>query len=90
MQKAPVRSNARELPVGTAIITIHFRRKEMTDPVVAHYSGGASLVDVIAENLRSAGKELAALRTSDLVRFDEFHIRGRKATLELAQQMNWN
>jgi len=60
----------------------------MTDPVVAHYSGGASLVAVIAENLRGAGKELAALRTSDLVRFDEIHIRGRKATLELAQQMN--
>jgi len=60
----------------------------MTDPVAAHYSGGASLVDVIAENLRSAGKELTALRTSDFVRFDEFHIRGRKATLELAQQMN--
>ena len=59
----------------------------MTDPVVAHYSGGASLVGQIAENLRSAGKELTALRTSDLVRFDEIHIRGRNATLELAQQM---
>ena len=60
----------------------------MADPVVAHYNGGASLVDLIAEDLRIAGKDLATLHTSDLVRFDEIHIRGRKATLELAQQMN--
>ena len=60
----------------------------MTDAVVAHYGGGASIVDAIADNLRRAGKDLGALRTSDLVRFDEIHIRGRKATLELARQMN--
>jgi len=60
----------------------------MTDAVVAHYGGGGSLVDAIAADLRSAGKEPVALRTSDLVRFDEIHIRGRKATLELAEQMN--
>jgi hypothetical protein len=59
----------------------------MTDPVAAHYSGSGGLADVIAASLRSAGKDLDALQTSDLAPFDEFHIRGRKATLELARQM---
>jgi len=60
----------------------------VTDAVAAHYSGGGALADAIAASLRRAGKDLTALRTSDLAPFDEFHIRGRKATLELAGQMN--
>lgn len=59
----------------------------MVDQVAAHYAGGRALADQIAENLRKAGKDLAGLKTCDLETVDEFHIRGRKATLELAEQM---
>jgi len=60
----------------------------MTDQVATHYSGGGDLADAIAESLRSAGKNLDDLKTNDLATVDEFHIRGRKATLELAERMN--
>ena len=60
----------------------------MSDKVVVHYSGRRDLADTIAERLQSAGKDLNALKTADLASFDEFHIRGRKATVELAEQMN--
>jgi ubiquinone/menaquinone biosynthesis C-methylase UbiE len=60
----------------------------MTDPVAVHYSGGGDLAAAIAASLRRAGKDLDALTTTDLASVDEFHIRGRKATLELAEQMN--
>jgi ubiquinone/menaquinone biosynthesis C-methylase UbiE len=43
---------------------------------------------VIAESLRSAGKDLNKLTTGDLATVDELHIRGRKATMELAKKMN--
>ncbi len=57
------------------------------DPVTAHYGGGDDLADAIAESLRLAGKDLDDLTTADLAGVDEFHIRGRKATLELAEEM---
>ena len=59
----------------------------MTDQVAVHYSGSGGLADAIAESLRNAGKNLSELKTADLATVDEFHIRGRKATLELANQM---
>lgn len=62
----------------------------MTDPVAAHYSSRGGLVDTIAESLQKAGKELSKLQSADLAPVDEFHIRGRKATLELAERMNLN
>ncbi|MBI3104443.1 MAG: methyltransferase domain-containing protein [Candidatus Rokubacteria bacterium] len=40
---------------------------------------------VILTALASAGKDLDALKPEDLAPIDEFHIRGRQATLELAQ-----
>ena len=60
----------------------------MNDRVARHYSENPELAHVIAQNLQSAGKGLKALTTADLATVDEFHIRGRKATLELAGQMN--
>lgn len=59
----------------------------MVDAVAAHYGGSSGLADVIAESLRRAGKDLNKLTTADLATVDEFHIRGRKATMELAEQL---
>jgi ubiquinone/menaquinone biosynthesis C-methylase UbiE len=62
----------------------------MADRVAGHYSENLQLADVISQSLRSAGKNLEKLTTADLATVDEFHIRGRKATLELAAPMNLN
>ncbi len=61
--------------------------ENMVDQVTAHYAGGGSLANAIADSLRNSGKDLDELKTTDLATVDEFHIRGRKATLELAEQM---
>jgi ubiquinone/menaquinone biosynthesis C-methylase UbiE len=60
----------------------------MVDKVASHYTGSGDLASTIAESLRSAGKDFGRLTTADLAGGDEFHIRGRKATLELAQSLN--
>jgi ubiquinone/menaquinone biosynthesis C-methylase UbiE len=60
----------------------------MSDNVASHYARGADLAHAIAESLRSAGKDIGNLSTADLGTVDEFHIRGRRATLELAQSLN--
>lgn len=60
----------------------------MTDAVASHYGGGGDLSTAIADGLRKAGKNVDRLTTADLGAVDEFHIRGRKATLELAEYLN--
>src|SRR6266568_3167607 len=62
--------------------------RTMADRVASHYSENLELAGVIANHLRSAGKDFPKLTTTDLATVDEFHIRGRKATLELAEKMN--
>ena len=62
----------------------------MADRVASHYSENLKLADAIAEKLRSVGKDLNKLAAADLAMVDEFHIRGRKATLELGEKMNLN
>jgi ubiquinone/menaquinone biosynthesis C-methylase UbiE len=59
----------------------------MIDKVASHYSSHGDLADVIASRLRKSGKDITALTTADLGTIDEFHIRGRKATLELAERL---
>ena len=62
----------------------------MTDPtqvnetVQAHYTR-SGLGGHILTALEQAGKDLNRLTPEDLAPIDEFHIRGRAATLELAR-----
>jgi SAM-dependent methyltransferase len=47
--------------------------------------GRSGLAEAVLEELTRAGKDIDALSRDDLVTFEEFHLRGRKATRELAQ-----
>ena len=60
----------------------------MVDKVASHYSDGRNLATAIADSLRKVGKDIGKLTTADLGTVDEFHIRGRKATLELGKLLN--
>jgi MPBQ/MSBQ methyltransferase len=52
--------------------------------VQSHYAR-EDLGNVILKSLADAGKDLQRLQLADLAPVDEFHIRGRKATMELAR-----
>ncbi|MCV2868805.1 class I SAM-dependent methyltransferase [Defluviimonas sp. WL0002] len=60
----------------------------MKQDVEKHYTKGGQLAGKIAAGLEASGKSLETLTTRDLAPVDEFHIRGRKATLELGAEMN--
>ncbi len=53
--------------------------------VEQHYGRGR-ILDSILGALRGAGKDLSRLRPDDLAPVDEFHVRGREATVELARR----
>jgi ubiquinone/menaquinone biosynthesis C-methylase UbiE len=55
----------------------------VADKVTAHY-GGEALFEAIVAALRVMGKDLDRLTPDDLSPADEFHGRGRTATIELA------
>lgn len=55
--------------------------------VEEHYRNDGLEADILAA-LTAAGKDPDSLKPEDLAPFDEFHIRGRKATLELARELN--
>lgn len=55
--------------------------------IQSHYAGNNLLARVLSA-LEKAGKDLRNLQPTDLAPVDEFHIRGRKATIELAQAAN--
>lgn len=57
--------------------------QDAASPVERHYARGG-ILDAIKAGLRESGKELGRLVPEDLAPVDEFHIRGREATLELA------
>lgn len=59
----------------------------MPADVQDHYGGSRNLADRIRQGVLAAGADAARITTADLTPFDEFHIRGRKATLELAERM---
>ena len=56
----------------------------VNDTVQAHYTR-PDIGSAILTALEKAGKDIENLRPEDLAPVDEFHIRGRTATLELAQ-----
>jgi len=56
----------------------------VNESIQAHYTR-SDLGSVILAALEKAGKDLNRLTPEDLAPIDEFHIRGRAATLELAQ-----
>ena len=62
----------------------------MNEKVSAHYNSVEDLVGRITAGLQRAGKNLDNLSAVDLAAIDEFHFRGRKATLQLAEYMNLN
>jgi ubiquinone/menaquinone biosynthesis C-methylase UbiE len=55
--------------------------------VARHYQHGA-LEQAILDALKSAGKDIERLSAADLAAVDEFHIGGRQATLDLANQLD--
>ena len=57
---------------------------ELNQEIQAHYASSA-IGEAILAALQRAGKDLARLTPEDLAPVDEFHIRGRAATLELAR-----
>lgn len=57
---------------------------QVNQAIQAHY-GRSDVESVILAALEKAGKSLDRLTPEDLAPVDEFHIRGRAATLELAQ-----
>ncbi len=60
----------------------------MTEGIVRHYSEDSRLAQVIADSLAGAGKDIGRLTTADLASVDEFHIGGRRATLDVAAALN--
>ncbi|MGI9368684.1 MAG: class I SAM-dependent methyltransferase [Ruegeria sp.] len=60
----------------------------MNDKVTQHYRGDGNLANRIAEDLRNNGHEPSNLSAADFEALDEFHFRGRQATLELISRMN--
>lgn len=56
--------------------------------VARFYTGPGQLVAGITAALDAAGLDRATLRTTDLAPLDEFHIRGRAASLEIAEALD--
>lgn len=59
--------------------------KQIQQSVESHYSRG-EILGSIRRALREAGKDLDRLTPADLAAVDQFHIRGREATIELANR----
>lgn len=59
-------------------------RNGVNQAIKTHY-GRSDLADVIFAALEEAGADIQRLSLEELAPIDEFHIRGRAATLELAQ-----
>ena len=56
----------------------------LNEAIEQHYTR-SGLATVILTALSNAGKDVNNLKPEDLASIDEFHIRGREATLELGR-----
>ncbi len=61
----------------------------MQDRVSDHYSGRGNLAEKLANDLWEIGLEPTELKPADFESIDEFHFRGREATLELLKHLNF-
>ena len=59
-------------------------QSRVNEAIQTHYTR-SDLANVILAALEKAGKDVSRLTPEDLAPIDEFHIRGRAATLELAR-----
>jgi SAM-dependent methyltransferase len=59
----------------------------LNDQIERHYAQG-DIVARLKDALRATGKDPARLINDDLAAFDQFHVRGREATMELAAKLN--
>lgn len=59
----------------------------LREDILRHYAG-APLTGRIIAALQASGKSLDCLKIDDLAPIDEFHTRGRRATMELASAAN--
>jgi ubiquinone/menaquinone biosynthesis C-methylase UbiE len=55
--------------------------------IVSHYAGAGDLISAIRGALTGAGVDVAGISTVALAPVDEFHIRGRAATVEIAEAL---
>lgn len=58
------------------------------EQVSKFYSGPSGLVEAIGSALDAAGVDRSTLRPADLAPIDEFHIRGRAASLEIVKALD--
>jgi len=58
-----------------------------TDRAVSEHYGGADFVAIIERALRATGADMDALTPDDLAPVDQFHTRGKEATLDLAARL---
>jgi SAM-dependent methyltransferase len=65
------------------------RQMTSTSEIIEHYSR-ADLGETILDALKAAGKDIDHLTPDDLAPIDEFHTRGRTATIDLAKLLSLN
>ncbi|NVN98064.1 MAG: class I SAM-dependent methyltransferase [Geobacteraceae bacterium] len=56
-------------------------------PISTNHYNRTGLTEAILTALTSSGKDLSSITTHDLAPIDELHVRGRKATMELAGKL---
>lgn len=59
----------------------------MDDQLETHYVRSDDLVAAIEARLRQSGREPGRVTAAELASLDEFHVRGRSATLEVAERL---
>lgn len=56
---------------------------------IEHHYGHAGILDAVVNALKQQGIDTTRLQPDDLAPMDEFHVRGREGTAELAGRVRW-